>query len=287
MKKILILIDPENPVNNVAASCIMLGAKLPANLVLFSTYLLIPVTDVYAGTPWIDEGITLWEQDTKEKLNKLSDWLHTEIKGLDTKLHKPTIQIHISEGNLGSSVKHFIQENEVEMVVMGSKSSNSIEHLLMGSDTQSVINECERPILIIPKGITLNEIDKITYASDFNLEEMSSLNYLFHLGERLNFRLEIVHIRQFDEDKKLMERRASEFTELADKFNYPHLSYKIVSGKDVIERLTDYSEENNSDVLAMMHHQRNFFGRLIYKSVTKTAISNQNIPLLVLPSKLL
>ena len=287
MKKLLILIDPEHPVNNVAASCIPLATKIPANLVLFSTYLLIPVTDFYAGAPWIDQGITLWEQDTKEKLKKISDWLKMKIDGLDANLHKPEIQTHISEGNLGSSVKNFIHENEIEMVVMGSKSSNNIEHLLMGSDTQSVINECERPILIIPKGITLNEIDKITYASDFNLEEMRSLNYLVQLAERLNFQLEIVHIQKFGEDKKSIERRESEFTELVNNFNYPHLSYRIVSGKDVFQRLTHYSKDNNSDILAMMHHQHNFFGRLIKKSVTKTAISNQNIPLLVIPSKLL
>ena len=287
MKKILILIDPEHPVNNVAASCIRLGAKLPANFILFSTYLLMPVTDFYAGAPWIDQGITLWEQDTKDKLNKLSDWLKNKIEGLDANVHKPTIKTHISEGNLGSSVKNFIQENEVEMVVMGSKSSNSIEHLLMGSDTQSVINECERPILIIPKGITLNEIDKITYASDFNLEEIRALNYLFHLGEFLNFQLEIVHIRQFGEDKKLLALKEAEFKEIANKHNYPHLNYNIIIGKNVIQRLTDYSKNNNSNILAMMHHQHNFFGRLIKKSVTKKAISNLNIPLLVLPSKLL
>lgn len=286
MKKILILIDPERPVNHVAESCIMLGAKLPANLILFSTYLLIPVTDYYAGAPWIDQGITLWEQDTKEKLKKLSEQLQTKINGLDAQVHKPVIQTHISEGNLGPSVQHFIRENEIEMVAMGSKSSSSIDHILMGSDTQSVINECERPILIIPKGITLNEIEKITYASNFNLEEMRSLNYLIHLGESLKFRLDIVHIRKHGEDKELMERRKSEFTEIANRFNYPHLNYSVASGKDVIQRLTNYCKDNNSDVLAMMHHQPNFFGRLIKKSVTKTAISNQTIPLLVLPSKL-
>jgi nucleotide-binding universal stress UspA family protein len=287
MKKILILVDPEHLVNNVAASGLMLSAKLKTNLVLFSTYLLIPVTDVYSGTPWIDEGISLWEQDTAEKLKKLTDALNNHIEKLGDNLHKPIIETHITEGNLGTSVNHFIQNNQVEMVVMGSKSNNTIDHILMGSDTQSVINECERPILIMPKEITLKKINKVTYATDFKLEEMKALKYLFNLGERLKFHIEIVYIKQYGDDLKSVELDSLAFKEKVNKLNYPHLKFSLVNGKDVVKRLSRFADENNTDVLAMTHYQHNFFYRLMIKSITKKAVSNQKIPILVIPAKLI
>ncbi len=284
MKKILILVDPENIAMNVAASCIMLAAEISANLILFSTYFLLPAAGIYAGTPWVEQGILQWELDTKEKLKAFSAQLNTKVNALDADLYKPTIDTYITEGNLGASVQNFIEANEIEMVVMGAKSSSTMEQLLLGSDTQSVINECKRPILIIPKDVTLEKVEKITYATDFNPEEIKSLTYLVHLGGHLHFQLEIVHILKFGEDEKSMASSATEFKELVNGLNYPHINYTIISGKDVIQDLTNFSENNHSALLAMTHYQHSFFGRLLNKSMTKRAISNQRIPLLVLPS---
>ena len=51
---------------------------------------------VYAGTPWMEQGIAQWEQDTKEKLKELAAQLKTKINGLEANVYKPTIDTYIS-----------------------------------------------------------------------------------------------------------------------------------------------------------------------------------------------
>jgi len=285
MKTILVLTDASNTGSCTAEACVMLGSKLHANLLLFSTYVLVPVTAYYAGAPWIDEGVSVWETDTKAKLKLLSFRLQSLTTKLGSEDYKPTIHMQIAEGELGSNVASYIQKKKIEMVVMGAKSGTPLEHILLGSDTRAVINQSHRPILIIPKKSILDKIEKVTFASNFDPGEIEAIKYLVTLGNIFNFHLEIIHVQQFGEQIK-PKPQVMAFAKLMSGLHYKNLSYTTIRGKNVVQRLSRYCRENKSDVLAFMHHQNNFFGRLLQKSTTKAALSGQQIPLLVIPSRL-
>jgi len=59
-----------------------------------------------------------------------------------------------------------------------------------------------------------------------------------------------------------------------------------VTGKDVAKTLGHLINESGAGILAMLHRQHSFFVRLFEHSETKKALSKQNIPLLVFPSKM-
>lgn len=286
MKTIVVLIDPSHSSTTVGNSCLLLASKLHANILLFSTYILLPETAVYAGAPWIDQGTSIWEADTKEKLEKTASELTSNYSKLYPEGFKTTIHTQLAEGNVGVCVADLIKNKKIELVMMGAKSGNTIDHILLGSDTRSVINHSHRPILIIPQDTSLKKINKITFASNFDLNEIKGIAYLVKLAHLFNFHLEIVHVREIGEKDQLQTEQVQSFMAQVENLKYPKINHQLIRGKDIIKRLNRFCKEKDTDILAILHYQSNFLERLLTKSTTKTALSNQKIPLLVFPSKM-
>ncbi|MET3114917.1 nucleotide-binding universal stress UspA family protein [Pedobacter sp. CG_S7] len=286
MKTIVVLIDPSHSSAPVGDYCLLLASKLRANILLFSTYLLLPETAIYSGAPWIDQGTSIWKADTKEKLQKTATKLTSNYNKLYPDGFKLTIHIQLAEGNVGTCVADLIKNKKIELVMMGAKSGSTIDHILLGSDTRSVINHSLRPILIIPQDISLRKMDRITFASNFDLNEIKGITYLVKLARLFDFHMEIIHVREIGEKDQLQPDQVKSFMDQVENLKYPKINHQFIRGKEIVPRLNRFCKETSSDMLALVHYQSNFLKRLLTKSTTKTALSNQKIPLLVYPSKM-
>ena len=286
MKTILVLTDFTENATHAAKSAAMLGSKLQTNLLLFNTYLTAPVIPQYAGGPWVVDEIMQREDLCKNKLQHLYLVLEDVIEKLEPGASKPAVQTQAGEGGLGINVEEIIQQKDIELVVMGARSDSTIEHLLNGSETSSVINRSARPVFILPHNVNLKRINKVVFATDFDQADISAVRYLTKIGRKFNFQLEIVHVALYGDNNTPKVEKEKALLSQVSKLDYPAISYNAVRGKDVINRLSNLCDETGADMLALVHHQHSFFMRLITESTTQEALLNQSIPLLVIPSKM-
>lgn len=284
MKKILVLTDFTDNASNAAASAVTLSGKLHANLILYNTYLGQPIVPQYAGGPWVPEQL-MWEEESNEKLALQKNELETLIARLPPQERPPSIACQRGEGNLGGNVEAFCERHDIEMVVMGARSGSTLEHLLTGSDTISVINHTSRPVLIVPAGKTLKQLKKVTFATDFDATDLKAVHYLVKLGRIFNFKLEIVHVSLWGHDDDRMDEKENAFAKQVARFKYNdnNITFQRIRGKDLINRLSHLCEESGSDLLALVHDQQGFFNRLFKESAATTILKQQHIPVLVIP----
>jgi nucleotide-binding universal stress UspA family protein len=286
MKTILILTDFTENSAHAAKCSVMLGSKLHADLLLFNTYITAPVIPEYAGGPWVADEIMQREKLCKNKLQYLHSVLEDTIERLEPGASKPAVHIQSGEGRLGINVEEIIQQKDIELVVMGARSGSTIEHLLTGSETSEVINRSARPVFILPHNVNLKRIKKVVFATDFDRADMNAVRYLIKIGKEFNFQLGIVHIAIYGDNTSLKVAKEKEFLNQVSKLDYPGITYTVVRGKDVINRLNKLCDETGADMLALVHHQHSFFMRLFQQSTTGEALLNQSIPLLAIPSKM-
>lgn len=164
MKKILVLTDFSDTAQQAAQAAVNIASKTHANIILLNTFVSQPALSEYGGSPWAVEQL-LWEDEGKEKLAFLKEDLQTVVQQLPLGDHHPSIREQQEIGQLSGQVSELLQKETVEMIVMGSRSGNAWEHLLVGSDTNGVINHSNRPVLIIPAGHALNNLKKVTLAT--------------------------------------------------------------------------------------------------------------------------
>ena len=113
---------------------------------------------------------------------------------------------------------------------------------------------------------------------------MKAINYLVKLSKLFDFQIEIVNVNIMSKNDWVKSERQLEFEEHLFKLNYPKVTYKQVLGKNVISRLNSLCIETGADILALVHQHRSPIGRILKQSVSKKALSQQKVPLMIFPS---
>ena len=285
MKTILVLTDFSENAAHAAKSSVMLGEKLHADILLVNNIAGIPVTPYYIGGGFVAEEASWMIDECNKNLKKLTEVLEPIIARIDPQNHRPTVHKQIAEGNIGENIVNAIHHMDIELIVMGAKTGSTMDHILSGSETNSVINHATSPILVIPAGVDFKKLKKVVFATDFKKADFDAVDYLVKLGEVFNFQLQIVHVSLIGKSETDREEQQRDFMAKITGLNYPKITYMDVRGKDVIERLNRLCDETEADMLTLVHYPHSFFTLILKDSYTQKALRDQNIPLLIFPAK--
>lgn len=285
MKKILVLTDFSANATCAAEAALLFSGKLHTDLLLFNTYIDYATMSSYAGGGWVIDEVTERKKSSKQGLELLTEGLESLSDQLEPGDRKPMISFDLNDCNLEMDVADILGENEVELIVMGARSHEKDE-VLYGHDTSSIVNHATRPVLIVPAKTDLKQIRKVLFATDFDEADFKAIHYLMRLGKLFHYQLEIIHVARPDQKPTGQSDKALAFKAQLAQLKYTGLSYHEISGNDVINRLNHLSAKTGPMLLALLHHQRSFLGRLFARSKTQNILAEQKIPLLVFPSKM-
>lgn len=285
MKSILVLTDFSDNSEHAAELGVSLSAKLSTNLLLFNTYVTNSAIP-YVGESWVAEDIFWGDDDSKDNLNKLAGSLKIEVEKLGPEDYKPVIYCDNGEGKLGVIIPEIIRKHHVEMILMGARAFNPDDDGLFGSDLNSTIQKSSRPVLVVPPKINVDELNKVIFASDFDESDMLAIHYLAKLSKLLNFELEIIHVINADKAGKEKSQKEIELEEQVSQLKSLKITYHNIKGNDVAENILRIYKESGAGLLAMVHHQHSFIMRMLHHSTTKKILDNQEVPLMIFPSKM-
>lgn len=282
MKTILVLTDFSGNALAAAEAAVVLAEKMHANLLVMHSDNSIPLIPYYEGVPVITENIS-WETVQKEQLNKLVTHLKYFAELNVAQDLRPKIQGQLMTGDLRVNVQQILQKRTIELIVLGSRSGSKVDHILFGSDTTALIEHVDRPVLIIPANYTLRRLDRVIFATNFNESDIYAINYLFKLGKRLEYQLEIVHITLYGEKPGLKNERVRGYiNELSEK-KYPLVTFRDIKGRRLLPRLIKQCQERETDLLALSHQHHSYFMRMLKQGTVIMSVAQQKIPLLIFP----
>lgn len=285
MKKILVLTDLGSTAAHAATAALPLCCALHTNLILLHTWTPQPVLEEYPNNSWGIDNLLYGEQ-SKGHLEALKENLQEELAGSPLTERLPSIEWRHEDGSLADCVRLHLNHKDIEMVVMGSRKGSRLDHLFLGSDTRSVIDHSNRPVLIVPEGKKGGPLKKVTFASDLNEGDLRAVHYLTRIGRQIGFELEIIHVVLYGSQDDDAAFRQEKFKKQVDKFRFPNISYHNIYGRDITDRLNRHCLETNSDLLALCHDQHSFWSKLFGGSQSVKLLKNQELPVLVIPSDL-
>ncbi len=281
-KSILILTDLSENATHAAEVALMLAGRLHDNLLLLNSNDAISTIAYYPIMPVMAE-LPKWYEDRKTRLKLITTDLKLQFsKNFPGQAH-PVIKVIVQEGDLLENVKDVLKHHQTEMIIMGSQSGSSIDHFLFGSDNKKIVDHATVPVLSVPLGSTLKQVAKITFATNFREHDTYTLSHLFRLRQKLDVHLEILHIRQYGHPDVPKNTSVKNLIEEACAARPSNISYKEVYGKDIASRLMRYCKENNSDILALGHEHHSFLAQAFKEGTVSRSLSNQLIPILVIP----
>lgn len=235
--------------------------------------LLTPVY-AYSGQETTIAGVN--KNIHKKSLHKL------KIIVQENELTKYAHRYFVRNGTVQNEIHQLINEQNIDLVVMGTKGATAERGLFVGSITYHIIQNSNCPVIAIPEDAKFEDIHKIVYATDLRLDETKAIRFLVRLARLYNATLVILHIDTKDKNR---EESIERLKNIVDKSTYPKIAYKQFLELDILEGIENYLQNQKSDVLAMTTNTTTLLDKIIHKSLSKQMLLHTHIPLLVFNRK--
>ncbi len=213
----------------------------------------------------------------KEEQQRLED----HLEGWRERYPEQAFRPLLLGGQLLNALSATTLEEDIDLVVIGTKGASGMEEVLLGSNAARVAKNLDCPVLIVPGETRYQPPARIVLATDFRrvddfriFDPLKAL--LDHFGKRL-LTLNVIPSGEVpDPDIKKMQHKLHEF------FSGIKHSHHFMEGDDPAESIGAFIREQEADWLVLIGKQRNFFESLFHRSVIKKMAYHTTAPMLVL-----
>ncbi len=223
------------------------------------------------------EGMTL--EGTHEGMEKEKHHLEKHHD-----LPPAVINTLIREGEMTDEVVTFIDEESIDLIVMGTRGASGLQEVLVGSRTVGLLEEVSVPLLIVPESAEFGKVRNILLCSDLKeVEDENNLDLVKELAILFNSDVRIAHVEVGEKDhsfeKELERRREKSIFE-------PEVSasYKRIVAGSILDGIRYYIDmKGDNDLVVMVNRRHSFIDSLFRVNHTHKMAYHTSLPLLVLP----
>jgi len=278
MKKILCPTDFSKTATRAMEYAAYLASKSGGKLTLLHVTHL-PLAETAETALVATEVIGEMNKDATDKLHSASEYLKQKFEG------SWEIDYEVKTSFLTDAVRNYVTRDGYDLVVIGSTGGgNTLEEILIGSNTLAIIENLVCPVLTIPTNARLPRINLITYASDLLEADTHGLQQVLRFAESTGAHVEVVHIDKKD-DQENIDKAATFGKKIEEMFASQNVHFHEIIHPDEEVGLKDYLTKTNSDMLVILKRHRNFFSSLFHSSLTEKLTYHSKIPMLVIDEK--
>jgi nucleotide-binding universal stress UspA family protein len=175
---------------------------------LYLAHVLAPV--YYAAGSGVVAPV-LQEVETKQAQEKLAQYF-SRMPELNSMKHEEIITCGLAK----ELIRSIAEENQIDLVVMGSHGRGGISKLALGSVAESALRHLHCPVLVCGPQCkrTYQDLESIVLATDLSVSSLRATQYASALAEEFHAQLIIVHVLPSDtengETTAAQKREASE-----------------------------------------------------------------------------
>ena len=217
------------------------------------------------------------EADTeKESLSKLTE--------LQLQLSKEGFSsfTYAAVGGIMQVLGECCEQYEAKMVIAGAGNYGPLAENTIGDTAERLLQELLVPVLVVPSGsIDKNMFKHITYATDYKVADGTLVKQLIALFEPFQSQVNMLHVytqnQSAEEEFTQMEHFQKDIT---DKVTYNNLSFQIMHGDTVVDKLQEHLEMHAAGILVISTHHGHLFDKFFNDSVGRAMLIDAAVPIL-------
>jgi len=210
------------------------------------------------------------EEDFNKFLNRVTAFSNNPKHSFETVL------VH---GSLVAAVEGYVEENDIELVVIGNKGASALQKVTFGSNAAQLILKLSCPLIAIPESAKVS-ISEIGFATDYSIADYGDGLYLLkEIAASNNAKIAVVNVvsKASGQAADVHEKRAA----LERTLDPIALEYYTLTDVPVEKGIHVFSESRKLDMLVLITKKRSFFEKLTTRSHSKAISHNLDVPLLV------
>lgn len=193
---------------------------------------------------------------------------------------KHTVQTIAEFGMLVDCVNDWVEKENIDVVVMGTKGKTADRNLTFGSNTLQVIKYVKCPVLAIPSVYSQVNPKHILFPTDFLLPyKRRELKLLSSLAKCFAAKIDLLYVSKFL-DLSLRQQDNRAFLEASFSENRVNFIHKNES--DIATAINQQLEESDVDMLVMVNTRHSYLENILYQSTIEKIGLHIDIPFLVM-----
>ena len=225
-------------------------------------------------------GVNDWNELGSEIMNKMMEFVE---ENQTRKFQAVNIEYTVQIGFPVNAIELVIEEEEIDMVVMGMRTHPTALEAYFSSVAMELISRVSIPVLLIPDSNKFEEIKNMTYTFNFDFKELVVIHKLLVWCKKTKTALNCLHVLEADEELDVKEFEILTIKEIfkQNKNFGEMIKFDMTCGK--FEEIIDFlTTEKEMDLLVMLSHKRNFKTRFMEPSTASKVTRKMNIPVLIL-----
>lgn len=274
MKTILVPTDFSRYARNAIRYALDLSRELNARLLLYHVYQVsVPITEV--------PMVVLPDFEIDRLNHKKMDALVRDIrKKADGAVE---VEGRIGHGTTVTRIASFIKEENIDLVVMGTRGANSVLDRLLGTNTAALMKQASCPVLAVPSNAKFKGFRQILYASDHSSQKAVFSSFLLDLARKFEVELVVLNVKKDHQSNVGNEIEVP----VQIRAHYPYDHYKFVS---IVEDnpgqgIEGFVRRSKPQLIAVTVRKRALVESFLHRSIIKQLAYNLPVPLLALPEE--
>ncbi|MEL6811798.1 MAG: universal stress protein [Bacteroidota bacterium] len=218
-----------------------------------------------------------YEQESIAGLSAILEKLSTHNEALNHKFHM------VSEcGSLIKIMKRIIADQDIDIVIMGTKGTTDSGTQIYGSQTVLVMERIRNcPVLAIPAKTSFKGIEQIVFPTGYRTPyKRREFQYLVDIAKNTGAAIQILHVQ--DKLQPLNEAQHQKQLLLKEYFEEIEHSFHTVHNTEVQGALNSFIESREIDMVAFINKKHSFFNWILSKPMVKNLTYHSTIPILAL-----
>lgn len=284
-KTILIPIDFADHVAKTIDFGFVLADKIEAHIVFLYVYF------SPAFTISMNNDVSVYSLSDSELLRRIISSANADVDNMKNlidrrinqgELPKIKFDFELKEGVPEDQILDYCKKYKPELVVMGSH-GKKISNELLGSVTAEVIELSEVPVLAIPammKPDKFEDLKRIGFITNFDQKDLVAVDKVIETFIHKDMELCFIHASDNREpwDEIMLTGIKTYFSN-----QYPDvkIDYAMVESTDTPEKINEFIEQLNVDVLAFNSRRKRLFARIFNPGLAYKMIYHTEIPLFI------
>lgn len=278
MQHILVPFDFSNESNAALRAAAEIASKLDAKVYLLNVFEAPEDTnDVYSFS---EEALLNYQKIINEVKEQHEDKLKETIE--KSTFLKSAIEPIAKRGFVHKEIIDTVEELNIDLVVMGSKGSSTLEEYLIGTNVEKIIHHVQCPVLVIPNVQKNFTLENLVFASGFKADEIPEFEFFKDVSVKFDSTVHLLRVNTPSNFERSKDMRLA-MEHFANHWDLKKITTNIYSDFSIEEGMLEFAKTMEADLICLhRRHHRSFFSFLNARFTDEIVKHSSSKPILIL-----
>lgn len=180
-------------------------------------------------------------------------------------------------GSVFKGISESIQEQQPDLIVMGSKGASGLEEVIIGSNTEKVVRTASCPVITIKAETDVLKMKKVVFASDFRDSDDKVANRIKRIQAVFDAQFYFVIVNtpgNFETTRESMNRIRT----FVQTHHFENIKAEVYNSLSEESGIIEFADDIDADLIAMTTHGRTGLLHLITGSIAEDVVNHSKRP---------